>query len=337
MRNRSLVRKPCLCGLLIALFALPALAQLAPPPTVATDDALRAFVCGSASPLGADPTREQACIAVTAGERIFLIDTGAGSNKNLGLAQFPMQHLKGVLLTHFHSDHIGALPDVNMGSWVAGRPEPLTVMGPAGVETVVSGFNAAYSLDRKYRNAHHGSEIVPLETAPMVAKTVVPGKIYENDGLTITAFKVDHSPVDPAFGYRFDFGGRSVVVSGDTLRNEALETASAGVDLLFHDTMALGVVKQLQGMLGASNPRLGKILLDIQDYHASAPDVVALAKAAGVKKLVFYHLIPNPAIPMVANAFKSVLPANGVIATDGMLFTLPINSEVIEQEQLLER
>ncbi len=322
----------------LAALTLPALAQPgAAPPDVLTDDALRAFVCGSASPLGADPTREQACIAVMAGERIFLVDTGAGSNKNLALARLPLEHLKGVLLTHFHSDHIGALPDINMNSWTSGRAEPLTVMGPTGVERVVGGFNTAYSFDRAYRTAHHGAELLPVETGPMVAKTIVPGTIYDQNGLTITAFKVDHPPIEPAFGYRFDFGGRSIVVSGDTNRTQTLETAAKGADLLFHDTMALGVLQQLQRMMAASNPRAAKFVADVQTYHAAAPDVVALAQAAGVRKVVFYHLIPNPVNPMVANAFNSVLPANGVIATDGMLFTLPINSEVVEQTQLLQR
>ena len=65
-----------------------------------------------------------------------------------------MQHLKGVLLTHYHSDHIGDLPGVNLASWIAGRSEPLAVIGPEGVDEVVTGFNQAYALDRSYRTAH---------------------------------------------------------------------------------------------------------------------------------------------------------------------------------------
>ncbi|MYF04588.1 MAG: MBL fold metallo-hydrolase, partial [Holophagales bacterium] len=101
------------------------------------DGALHVVICGSGSPL---PSAERAgpCTAVIAGGRMFLIDVGPGSTENLRLWGLPMGSLAGVLLTHFHSDHIGELGEVVFASWTGGRAVPLDVYGPVGVEQVVA-------------------------------------------------------------------------------------------------------------------------------------------------------------------------------------------------------
>ena len=300
-------------------------------------DALRVFVCGSASPLGAEPTPEQACIAVLAGGHLFLVDVGDGANTNLQLGNLPMNALRTVFLTHFHSDHIASIPDVNLGSWVAGRPRPLEVAGPKGVATVVEGLNLAYEQDRRYRVAHHGEDLLPPALGVMVARTLEPGVVFEQDGVKVTAFEVDHEPVDPAFGYRFDYGGRSVVISGDTVRSESLTAAVQGVDLLLHDAMAQQVVRMLQGARAQiPGDRVAKILADIQTYHAPVEDVAALAREAGVRQLALYHLVPATGNPMVMAQFQAAGP-NVIVVRDGQLFELPTDSEEITHRMLFER
>ena len=101
-------------------------------------DGLRVFLCGTSSPLPA-PGRAQACVAVFAGDALYIIDAGAGSAQVLALGLVPVQSLRAVFITHYHSDHIAALPELNLNSWVAGRPVPLVVIGPHGVEEVVGG------------------------------------------------------------------------------------------------------------------------------------------------------------------------------------------------------
>lgn len=298
---------------------------------------LRVFVCGSASPLGADPAREQACIAVVAGGHIFLVDVGAGANTNLQLANLPMEALHTVFLTHFHSDHIASIPDVNLGSWAAGRTRPLEVAGPDGVEIVVEGLNRAYELDRRYRVAHHGEDLLPPKLGVMTARTLQAGVVMEQDGVKVTAFAVDHDPVDPAFGYRFDFAGRSVVISGDTVRSASLIEAAKGADLLFHDAMAQPVVRMLQAARAQiPGDRLAKILADIQTYHAPVSDLAAVAKEAEVSKLVLYHLVPASDNPMVMSQFQAAGP-DVVVARDGLLFELPRDGDVIGMRALFER
>ena len=107
--------------------------------TPETFDGLQVVVCGSASPLGNNPDRAQACLAVVTPDHLFLVDVGARSPLRIAQAQLPMNRLTAVMLTHFHSDHIAALADVNLASWVAGRRASMRVYCPEGVETVVSG------------------------------------------------------------------------------------------------------------------------------------------------------------------------------------------------------
>ena len=208
-------------------------------------EGLRVFMCGTSSPLGA-PGRAQACVAVTAGEALYIVDAGTGSNDVMGLAGESRRPLRAILLTHFHSDHIAGIADLNLASWVAGRPAPLRIVGPAGVERIAAGLNEAFALDRRYRVAHHGADLLPPHLGVLEAEAAAAGVILEQDGLRITAFPVDHSPVEPAFGYRFDHGGRSVVVSGDTVVVDALRAAAQGADLLLHDALSLPIVEALE-------------------------------------------------------------------------------------------
>ena len=155
-----------------AIFKRAALAVMGQTPD--TLNGMRVVICGSASPLGNDPNRAQACIAVITPEHFFLFDVGARSPLRIAQARLPMARIDGVFITHFHSDHIAALPDVNLASWVQGRPTALNVYGPPGIKTVVDGFNAAYQLDRSYRTAHHGAELLPADRGPHAGAYVHP-------------------------------------------------------------------------------------------------------------------------------------------------------------------
>lgn len=318
------------------LVVAPSSAQLGGPPMDLFEaDALRVFVCGSASPLGNVPDRAQACLTVIAGAQMFLVDIGAGGARNLRRANLPMERLAGVLITHYHSDHIADLPGVNLNSWVAGRDAPLQVIGPEGVEQVIRGFNDAYALDRKYRNAHHGEELMPAAVGPMAPRTIEEGVILDEDGLKITAFAVEHPPIVPAYGYRFDYLGRSVVISGDTVATASLEAASKGADLLLHDALSTRITRQIAGMLTAGgNERTGQIVQDVLDYHAPTTDIVELAARAEVGTTAFYHLVPAPLNDAMLQQFVAGLPEDVVVVTDGLLFELPKDSDFVTQRSL---
>ncbi|MEQ9002276.1 MAG: MBL fold metallo-hydrolase [Pseudomonadales bacterium] len=295
-----------------------------PPP-----DGLRVLVCGSAAPL---PTqgREQGCLAVLTPDHYFIVDAGPGSANTIGLAGLPGERLNGVLLTHYHSDHIAAVPTINLTSWVAGRQGPLEVYGPPGVERIVNGFNEAYALDRQYRTAHHGEDFMPTEYGMLEAVEQPAESVRQLGELTITSFAVDHSPIDPAVGYRFDYKGRSVVITGDTIVTDRLREVVDDADLLFSDALSLPIVQIMQEAAAArGQQRMAKVLFDIQDYHASVADVAELTRTSGVGMTALYHMVPGPRNALMEKIFEREIEDNMLLTRDGMWFTLPVGSDEV--------
>ena len=289
---------------------------------------LRVYVCGSASPLGMG--QAQACIAVVTPEHFFLIDSGAGSTDNISRLGLPTSELDGLLLTHFHSDHIAEIYEVNLNSWVQGRPQPLTIYGPQGVAEVTNGVNATYRQDRIYRTGHHGEDLLPSALGVLAHKTIVPGIILDDGDLKITAYLAEHPPIHPAVGYRFDYRGRSVVISGDSnVTSETLKIVD-GADLLLHDALSLPTVTALSEALGAvGQSRQSKIVSDVMDYHASTDSLIVLAEQSNVDMVAFYHLVPVPPNSVVEDIFMRGAPDNFLLTEDLMWFDLPIDSDDI--------
>jgi len=295
------------------------------------DDALRLLVCGSSSPFPAED-RARPCLAVIAGGKFYVVDTGPGSWNRLALLRIPGERIGAVMLTHFHSDHIGDLGEFNMQTWVAGRPAALPVYGPPGVERVVAGFTEAYALDRGYRIAHHGAEFLPEEKGLMQARVVDakagPQTLFSDGDLRVTIFPVHHNPIEPAVGYRFDYKGRSLVISGDTIKDARLAAVAKGADLLAHEAQNQQMVARLASTAGElQRPRLQKVFGDIPDYHTSPVEAAEVANAAGVKLLLMYHLTPPPPKALERRflaGVSDIRPKGVALARDGMLVELPL-------------
>jgi ribonuclease Z len=315
------------------------------------DDAMRVVLCGTGNPL-ADRNRAAACTAIFAGGNIYLVDIGPGAWKNLALWRIPAPRVTAVMFTHFHSDHIGDLGEMNLETWAQGRDHPLRVYGPPGVDQVVGGFAQAYSLDEGYRIAHHGAALMPSanwQMTPIVVKIDTPAgaspcaggaaTVLDENGLKVTAFNVDHTPVAPAYGYRFDYKGRSVVVSGDTKPCANLVTASSGADVLIHEAQAAHLIKLIQEAAEHdNNARVAKIMSDVQRYHTTPEEAAAEANQAGVQLLVMSHIGPPTPNLLARIAFmrgvSDIRPTGVVLGYDGMLLTLPANSKQVESSSV---
>lgn len=308
--NRTRIILIALVALCVALYALRmplfnALTTLQIDKTLARvddsllkDGQLHVILCGTGAALP-DARRAGPCTAVIANGEFWLIDIGPAAWRKVDLMNLPVGQLRGVLLTHYHSDHIGELGEANTQSWIAGRREPLQVYGPPGLDDVVAGFQQVYAHDVQYRVDHHGEDYLPRAAATMQAHTLplpegdgtVP--VFERNGLRISAFRVHHEPVDVAYGYRIEYGGRVVVVSGDTRSASSVVANSRGADLLLHEALATQMTQRATARAQVTgHERVGKLANDVNDYHATPVQAAEVAAQAGVKHLVLTHVFP---------------------------------------------
>jgi ribonuclease Z len=212
---------------------------------------------------------------------------------------------------------------------------------------VVDGFRAAYVLDFGYRVAHHTPKIMPPggsggKGMPFALQPRGQGDaivVLDDKDLKVTAFRVDHSPVDPAVGYRFDYKGRSVVITGDTKKTASVAEMSKGVDLLIHEALQPKLVKVLEDEFAQRNiNNTAQIMRDILNYHTTPEEAATQAAAAGAKELVFNHIVPplpfRYAYPAFIGDAAQYYQGPMTVGEDGMLFSLPAGGTTIAKSRL---
>lgn len=322
-------------------------ANMARNELAALPDGVHAAFCGTGSPM---PDRHRAgpCVAVIAGQRLFVFDSGGGASETLTQMGIPPGAIERVFLTHFHSDHIDDLGALALQRWAGGgATTPMTVAGPPGVERVVAGFNEAYALDATYRVGHHGENIVAPSGAGLIAAPFAFAEgadrlvVLDDGGVTITAFVVDHGPVKPAVGYRIDYKGRSVVVSGDTVPTPVLDREAKGADLLVMEALSKSLVSEAEAAAArAGRAKVAQIMEDIQNYHTTPADAAEIAQRAGVKAVALTHIVP----PLPSPLFDGIFLGDAAkhfdgslwVMRDGDLVSLPAGGGV-EKKKLLRR
>jgi ribonuclease Z len=173
---------------------------------------------------------------VQAGGENFLFDAGRGAIQRLYQSKIPLKDVNALFLTHLHSDHIVGIPDLYLTGWVNGKREkPFQVWGPKGTQAMMDHLERAFDFDIRIRLYDDQSS---PQGITIQAHDIVEGVIYDRNGVKVTAFEVDHRPIQPAFGYRIDYAGRSVVISGDTRVSENLIRHARETDLLIHEVVA---------------------------------------------------------------------------------------------------
>jgi ribonuclease Z len=222
---------------------------------------------------------------VEAGGQKFLFDAGRGALQRLTQLKVRWQDMDGLFFTHLHSDHVVGFPDLWLTGWLvgSGRDRPLHVWGPRGTRQMMAHLEQAYEVDiriRLYDDRASPDGIV------LLAKDIGEGVVYDKDGVKITAFEVDHRPLKPAFGYRVDYSGHAVVLSGDTRVSENLVRHAQGVDLLIHEVVALETVQR-----AAARPERAQAVIAHHTTPEQAGEVFARTKP---RLAVYSHIVlPN--------------------------------------------
>ncbi|MGH9509105.1 MAG: MBL fold metallo-hydrolase [Terriglobales bacterium] len=274
--QRKGIREPALALLLAALlaFALPARTEESRP-------TMQVVLLGTGFPRP-DPERAGPATAVVVGEKVFVVDAGRGVVLRLAAAELPLKSVQAVFLTHLHSDHTAGLPDLFSTSWQFGRYTPFELYGPKGTKKLADAmlkfFEADIHIRRDLMEKHPGAGVT------INTHIVREGVVYQDAEVKVTAFAVDHKPVEPAFGYRFDADGRSIVISGDTRPSDNLVRYAQGADVLVHEAIMPEYLDTVDKPDVASR---------LKSYHTTPEEAGQIGQRAGVKLLVLTHLVPG--------------------------------------------
>jgi ribonuclease Z len=265
-----------------------------------------------------NPQRSGPAQVVSIGDDNILIDAGAGTAHRLVAAGYGTLPLKAIAFTHLHSDHVTGILDVLWAGWIQRRWKvPPTIYGPPGTQHFIDHLIQAMAYDIKVRS---GEVLDPMNLVPFVVEIEDGWKVRGKDW-QLSAFRVDHWPVDQAFGFRVDQGPSSVVISGDTKLSENLIAYSKDTDLLVHEVYWSQGLRDIAAAAPDEEERARFRLLET--YHTGSEEVGKVAERAGAKHLVLSHIIRSRGDP--SDFVKDVTPDYGgklTVAEDLMTFEL---------------
>ncbi len=273
----SISNAPSWGACLILLIASAALAVAAPGQNV------RVTLLGTGSPeLRMD--RFGPSILVEAGEKKLLFDCGRGAAQRIEQVRIPFPDIDALFLTHLHSDHVVGIPDLWLTGWIRGRKAPLRVWGPAGTREMMSHLKEAFQFDIRIRQ-EEGK--LPAQGVDVAARDIEQGIVYDEAGIKVTAFAVDHGVVKPALGYRVDFAGHSVVLSGDTRFSENLIHFAQGTDVLIHEVIDPEAFRTNNPSMSAERFR------SITGHHTTPDQAGTIFSRVKPKLAVYSHIVPG--------------------------------------------
>jgi ribonuclease BN (tRNA processing enzyme) len=251
---------------------------------------------------------------IVANGAAYVVDCGDGVARQLASAGVPLATLRHVFITHHHSDHNADYGNLLLLSWAVGLRTRVDTWGPPPLERMTRLFFEMNAYDIATRIADEGR--VPLVPLVHVHESSAAGAVMQDDNVKVTSALVHHPPVVPAFAYRFDAADRSIVISGDTARSDALVKLAQGADVLVHEAMHPAGIDRIV----ASVPSATTLREHLIASHTMIEDCGRVAAAAGVKTLVLSHLIPpdDPAITdqMWIDAARAHFRGTVVVAKD---------------------
>jgi len=216
----------------------------------------------------------------------YVVDCGNGVAIQLARADVPLPTLRHVFITHQHSDHNADYGNLLLLAWASGLQTRVDTWGPPPLVRMTRLFFEMNGYDIRTRIVDEGR--TPLAPLVHVHELTRGATVMQDENVTVKCALVDHPPVKPAFAYRFDARDRSIVISGDTCRSDALIQLAQGADVLVHEALYVPAVDRL----AARVPNAATLKNSILSHHTSVEDVGRVAEAAGVKTLVLSHFVP---------------------------------------------
>lgn len=290
----------------IAATTVPALAQ-APACTAAAQQAQSALkdakgtklvLLGTAAGPVPGRTREMTSHIMLSNGAAYVLDCGLGCTDQYARTGIPFHALRSVFITHHHPDHNIEYGPLLIVGWVQGMPLDVRAFGPPPLKQMTEDFMRAYKQTVDFWAEDF--KMKPLVSVD-VREIAAAGPVTQDDNVKVYATIVNHPPVTPALGYRFDFKDRSIAFSGDTTPLDAVAKLAQGADILVHEAMYVPALEDyIRGQIAKGRPvKFEPYMAHMKADHSPVEDVGRIAQEAGVKTLVLSHL--TPAIDTIAD------------------------------------
>jgi len=236
-------------------------------------------------------SREMTSHVMLSNGSAYILDCGMGVTDQFARTGIPFHALKSIFITHHHADHNIEYGPLLIVGWIQGMPLDVRAFGPPPLQQMTVDFMRAYKQTVDFWSEDF--KMKPLVSVN-VQEVAAAGPVTEDDNVKVSAIVVQHPPVKPALGYRFDFKDRSIAFSGDTAPLEAVAKMAEGVDVLVHETMLVPVLENyIRGQIAKGRPvKFDDFMAHMKADHTPAEDVGRIAQEAGVKTLVLSHLTP---------------------------------------------
>ncbi len=221
----------------------------------------------------------------------YVLDCGLGVTDQFARTGIRFGALHSIFITHHHPDHNIEYGPLLVVGWVQGMASSVRAFGPPPLRQMTEDFLRAYKTTIDFWAEDF--KMKPLSVIE-VGEIASAGKVMQDANVAVSAILVQHPPVTPSLGYRFDFHDRSIVFSGDTTPLEAVTHLARGADILVHEAAYNPALEAFLRALIANGSQIKfeDFMARMKADHSSVEDVGRIAQEAGVKTLVLSHLSP---------------------------------------------
>ncbi len=243
-------------------------------------------------PVEGRPRRMTSHVLVSNGAA-YIVDCGLGVTTQLARTRIPFSAVRSIFITHHHPDHNVEYGPFLLLRWVSQNTQAPSAYGPPPLIQMTRDY--LRSVDATIRFWSEDFEYPPLKVDD-VHEITGTGPVMKDENVRVTSALVQHPPVHPALGYRFDFADRSIAFSGDTVPVDAMVRLAHGADVLVHEAIDMAVMDRMERL--NHDPVQYKIAMHhMRADHSPIEDVGRIAQEAGVKTLVLSHLTPSIGVP----------------------------------------
>jgi ribonuclease BN (tRNA processing enzyme) len=227
----------------------------------------------------------------------YIVDCGLGVTDQFARTGLPFSAIRSIFITHHHPDHNIEYGPLLILGWVNGLPQSVAAYGPPPLKAMTQDYLRSMKTTIDFWAEDFKRPPFEMIECTEVSKD---GPVAQDQNVKVSCVTVQHPPVRPALGYRFDFSDRSIAFSGDTVPIEAIAKMARGVDVLVHEAMDVPATEELARRRAGhwnGGSSYDTIMHHMNADHSPVEDVGRIAQRAEAKMLVLSHLTPPDPMP----------------------------------------